>query len=262
MDADTERVVVVTGGSRGMGYVAAETLGRAGATVAVVSKDEGRLTDAVRRLQANGIRASAWPCDLGDRTARAATIESLRREFPVIQALINNAGIAELHQLDGTTDDVWDATLEVNLTAAFALIRGLTDCLSASGQGVIVNVGSVMGTLATVGILPYCASKAGLQHLTKALALELAPRNVRVNAITPGFIRTDMFETVNTPAAQAAIIGAHPMGRIGAMTEVANVVKFLCSEDASFVTGVVLAVDGGLTCRVAVPDLLALSEAA
>ncbi|HEY7966626.1 MAG TPA: SDR family NAD(P)-dependent oxidoreductase [Solirubrobacteraceae bacterium] len=262
MDEDTERVVVVTGGSRGMGYVTAETLGRTGATVVVVSNDEERLADAVGRLQSEGIRASGWACDLGDRAARTATIERLRNEFPVIQALVNNAGIAELHRLEETVDDVWDATLEVNLTAAFALIRGLAGCLSASGRGSVVNVGSVMGTLATVGILPYCASKAGLQHLTRALALELATKNVRVNAITPGFIRTDMFETVNTPAAQRAIIDAHPMGRIGAMTEVANVVKFLCSEDASFVTGVVLPVDGALTCRVAVPDLLALSEAA
>ena len=197
----------------------------------------------------------------GDRVAVAATVAKLRSEYPVIQALVNNAGIAELHDLEGTSDDVWDATLEVNLTAAFALIRGLTDRLSASGRGVVVNVGSVMGTLATTGILPYCASKAGLLHLTRALALELAPRSVRVNAITPGFIRTDV-STVNTPSAQEAIIGAHPMGRIGTMAEVANVVRFLCSDDASFLTGVVLPVDGGLTCRVAVPDLLALSGSA
>jgi 3-oxoacyl-[acyl-carrier protein] reductase len=262
MNTHTERVVVVTGGSRGMGYVTAETLGHDGATVAVVSKDEGRLAGAVARLREAGIEATGWACDLGDRAAVATTVEKLRREYPVIQALVNNAGIAEYHGLEDTADDVWDATLEVNLTAAFLLIRGLTDRLSASGRGVVVNVGSVMGTLATVGILPYCASKAGLHHLTKALALELAPRNVRVNAITPGFIRTDMFETVNTPSAQEAIIQAHPMGRIGAMTEVANVVKFLCSDDASFLTGVVLPVDGGLACRVAVPDLLALSGSA
>jgi len=262
MNTYGERIVVVTGGSRGMGYVTAEALGREGATVAIVSKDEGRLAAAVTRLREAGIEASGWACDLGDRVAVAATVTKLRNEYPVIQALVNNAGIAELHDLEGTADDVWDATLEVNLTAAFALIRGLADRLSASGRGVVVNVGSVMGTLATTGILPYCASKAGLLHLTRALALELAPRSVRVNAITPGFIRTDMFETVNTLSAQEAIIGAHPMGRIGTMAEVANVVRFLCSDDASFLTGVVLPVDGGLTCRVAVPDLLALSASA
>jgi 3-oxoacyl-[acyl-carrier protein] reductase len=251
-----QRVVVVTGGSRGIGYAIAEALGAERALVVLVARDTARLADAAGSLREAGVEAETRACDLRDRAATSALAAALAADFPEIQALVNNAGIGEIRRLEDTADESWDRTIEINLSAAFALSRGLVQPLERSGAGAIVNVSSVMGLGTTAGLAPYSAAKAGLQQLTRSLAVELGPRAIRVNAVAPGFIRTEMFEDHHPPARREALGRAHPLGRVGTVDEVANVVAFLCSGRASFVSGAVVPVDGGLTAELAIPRLV------
>lgn len=249
------RTAVVTGGGRGIGLAIARSLGREGARVVLVARDSQTLDSAVATLSGEGIDAEALVCDLRDRDALRGLISELSgRRF--IQALVNNAGGSELRSLASTDEQYWDAMVDLNLTAAFLLTRGLADALAASGTGAIVNIGSATAIEATPGLLPYGAAKAALHHLTRALAVELGVRGIRVNAIAPGFIRTDLFEQHHSPERQAALASAHPLGRVGTSAEVADVAAFLCGEGASFVNGAVIPVDGGLTSRLAIPSLL------
>ena len=250
------RVAVVTGGSRGIGLAVARELGREGSRVALVARDVERLAGVVGELDGEEIAADAWPCDLADRAAVHGLAAELSSRYEAIQGLVANAGIGELVAARETTDELWDRVLEVNLSATFALVRGLVPALVAAGNGAVVCVSSVMGIVTTAGLAPYSASKAALQQLTKSLAVELGPLGVRVNAVAPGFIRTDMFDEHHPPARQEALGRAHPLRRVGRVEEVAAAVAFLLSDRASFVNGVTLPVDGGLTCELAIPSLL------
>jgi NAD(P)-dependent dehydrogenase (short-subunit alcohol dehydrogenase family) len=146
--------------------------------------------------------------------------------------------------------------MEVNLRACFELTRKLEPALRrAEGGASVVNISSVMGILSTPGILSYVTAKGGLQHLTHGLALEYGRANIRVNAVAPGFIGTDMFAVSHPPERQVALGQAHPLGRVGTPEEVAAVVSFLCSADASFVSGAVIPVDGALSCNLAIPAI-------
>ncbi len=251
-----ERIAVVTGGSRGIGFAVAEALGREGARVVLVAKDEGRLEAAANRLSKADVKTEIRPIDLADREAAGAGAKAIAYEFPVIQALVNNAGISHLNPVSELPDDLWDRVLDINLRSAFTFSRDLFEPLRASGRGAIVNVSSVMGIGTTAGLSAYSASKAGLEHLTRSMAIEFGRDGIRVNAVSPGFIRTDMFDRSHPPERQVALGDAHPLGRVGAAEEVADVIAFLCSDGASFVNGAVLPVDGGLTCELAIPRLL------
>lgn len=250
------RVAVVTGASRGIGFAVARALGKEGARVVLVAKDLGRLEAAADRLSGEGIEPVVRTVDLADRSAVQTAASAIADEFPVIQTLVNNAGISHLTPASEISNELWDRVIDVNLRAAFAFSRDLFTALRASGRGAIVNISSVMGLGTTAGLAAYSASKAGLEHLTRSLAVEFGPEGVRVNAVSPGFIRTDMFDRSHPPARQEALGRAHPLRRVGTAEEVANVVAFLCGERASFVNGAVLPVDGGLTCELAIPTLI------
>ena len=242
------RVALVTGASRGIGRAIAIDLAAYGATVACLGRDEPALAVTVSSVQRVGGRALPLIADVMDRDALADAVSQAVDELGRLDVLVNNAGIARL----GGAEDVetgWDEVLATNLTAPFLLVKLAVDALAASGRGAVVNVGSINGVVTMRRLAAYCAAKGGLHHLTRQLALDLAPRGIRVNCVAPGFIRTEMFETNHDAAEQAHIAALHAVGRVGGPEEVAAAVTFLASDRASFVTGACLMVDGGLTVQ-------------
>lgn len=252
---------VVTGASRGIGAAIAERLAADGYGVVMVSTTAEGCEAQADAIRAAGGTVDIRPCDLKDRAAVDELIAGLLRDFPAIHALVNCAGIVFVGPVSEFDGDTWDDVIEVNLRAAFELSRALEPALQAAavsspGASSIVNISSMMGLLATPGIISYVATKGGIQHMTRGMALEYGPKGIRVNAVAPGFIRTPMFETGHPPARKVAIGEAHPLGRVGEPEEIASVVAFLCSSEASFINAAIIPVDGGLTSNAAIPSLL------
>jgi NAD(P)-dependent dehydrogenase (short-subunit alcohol dehydrogenase family) len=252
---------VVTGASRGIGAAIAERLAADGFGIIAVATSDEALAAARQAIEQVGGRIESRPCDLADRAALRALTDSILADHPEVSALVNCAGIVRVGPIESFDGADWDDVVEVNLRAAFELSRALVPPLAARaasrpGSAAIVNISSVMGLLAAPGIISYVATKGALDHLTRGLAVELGPKGIRVNAIAPGFIRTPMFDSNHPPARKEALGRSHPLGRVGTPEEVAAVVAFLCSEQASFVSGAVIPVDGGLTSNLAIPSLL------
>jgi 3-oxoacyl-[acyl-carrier protein] reductase len=260
-DAMERRWALVTGASRGIGAAICRRLAADGFGIVMVATSEGTCADVRAEIESAGGVVEVRPVDLADRAGLAALTSKVAAEHPVLHALVNCAGIVRVGPVSAFSGADWDDVLELNLRASFELARALEPTLAAAaragpvGAASIVNISSVMGLLATPGIISYVASKGGLDHMTRGLAVELGPRGIRVNAVAPGFVRTDMFETSHPPARQEALARAHALGRVGDPEEIAAVVAFLCSADASFVSGAVLPVDGGLTCSLAIPRI-------
>lgn len=248
MSSHDGQVVLVTGGSRGIGRAVVQEFARRGATVVLTyASSEAAAQEAV--ALATQVRAaaqvSATKLDVRDSSACAATVEQVIAKHGRIDVLVNNAGVA----LDGLLvrygDAQWDETINTNLRGAFALARAAARPMMKQRHGCIVQISSVVGEMGNAGQVAYAASKAGLIGMTKALARELASRGIRVNAVTPGFIETDMTNALND-AQRAALLEMVPLGKLGAAKDVASAVAFLCSEEASYITGEVLRVNGGL----------------
>jgi 3-oxoacyl-[acyl-carrier protein] reductase len=239
----TGKVVLVTGGSRGIGRACAVAFGKAGATVVLTyAANEAAAAEAVA---ASGPNARSMKFDVSDTAACAAAVDEVVKGAGRLDVLVNNAGVA----IDGlavrTRDDDWDRTLDTNLKGAFALCRAAARPMMKQRSGAIVNLTSVVGEMGNVGQAAYAASKAGLIGLTKSLARELSSRNIRVNAVSPGFIDTDMTAGLNAEL-KAKMTEAIPLRRLGTADEVARAVLFLASDAASYVTGEVLKVNGGM----------------
>jgi 3-oxoacyl-[acyl-carrier protein] reductase len=236
------KAALVTGASGGIGRAIAERLHAQGATVGLSGTREGPLEELAGAL---GERAHVLPCDLSEPAAVAALPKRAAEAMGSLDILVNNAGLTRDQLLMRLSDDDWAAVLRVNLTAVMELSRGSLRGMMKSRWGRIVNITSVVGATGNPGQANYAATKAGVVGMSKSIALEVASRGITVNCVAPGFISTAMTDKLND-AQKEAILAAIPMGRIGDPEEVAGAVAFLCGPDASYITGAVLHVNGGM----------------
>ena len=238
----TGRTAVVTGSTRGIGRAVAEALAESGARVAIVGRDREKAAGVAAEV---GRGSAGFACEVSDTAAVAALIAEVEKEFGGIDILVNNAGLTRDNLVMRLSDDDWDTVLDANLRGAFAAIRAVSRGMMKKRGGRIINMASVVGINGNKGQADYAASKAGLIGLTKSVAKELGSRNILVNAIAPGFIETEMTDAM-TPEARSALNGIIPLGRLGKTADVASMVVFLASDHASYITGQVLVVDGGM----------------
>ena len=240
------RVAVVTGGSRGIGAAVCAELGAAGAEVVVNYASSADAAEAVcAGIREAGGTATAVAGDISTPEGAAALVSQVESEVGPIAILVCNAGITRDNLIMKLSDDDWRAVVDTNLGGAFFTCRAVARPMLKRRAGAIVTMSSVVGVHGNAGQTNYAASKAGLIGLTKALAKELGGRGIRVNAIAPGYISTELTDAL-PDAARDAILGQTPLGRLGDPADVARAVRFLVSDAAAFVTGDVLAVDGGL----------------
>jgi 3-oxoacyl-[acyl-carrier protein] reductase len=237
------QVAVVTGGSRGIGRAIAEGLAAGGARVAVVARAQERAAAVAAELPGTGHQAFA--CDVADPESVAGLVSAVEETMGSLDILVNNAGITEDNLLIRIRDEDWDSVLDTNLKGAFLAIRAASRGMMRRRNGRIINISSVVGLTGNKGQVNYAASKAGLIGMTKAVAKELASRNILCNAVAPGFIETDMTAAM-TDAAQGALMGQIPLGRLGTPNDIAAIVRFLAGPGAAYITGQVIVVDGGM----------------
>ena len=239
------RIALVTGASRGIGEAIAKRLAAEGATVVAAARTPAALDKVVADIAAAGGKASALTLDLADAASIEAGVRSLLAAHGQIHVLVNNAGVTEDNLILRLSREAWDRVLATNLTGVFLLTQAVVKGMLRKRYGRIVNVTSVVGLMGNAGQANYAASKAGLVGFTKSVARELVSRDITCNAVAPGYIATAMTEAM-TPEAKEALSGQIPLGRLGSAADVAAAVAYLCSDDASYVTGTVLNVSGGL----------------
>ena len=237
------KVAIVTGGSRGIGLAIAEVLAEGGATIAVIGRNGERAKEAAATLAGEGHQGFA--CDVADSAQVSQTVAAVKDGLGVPDILVNNAGITRDNILLRMKDEEFDEVIAANLKGAFNFTRAVTRGMMTKRDGVILNVTSVVGLVGNAGQTNYAASKAGMVGMTKSVAKELASRGVRCNALAPGFIRTDMTSQLTEEQIEA-LQGQIPLGRLGETDDISGVVRFLVSPAARYITGQVLAVDGGM----------------
>ena len=242
------RLALVTGGGSGLGLAMARGLAEAGATVVLNGRTRSRLETAAAGLVADGFRAEIAAFDVTDSAAVTAAIGALEARLGGIDVLVNNAGMTRRAPLEGLSDDDWRTVLTTNLDAAFFAARAVAPAMKKKRRGAIINTCSLTSTLARPAILPYAVSKGGLAMLTRGLAVELAPFGIRVNAVAPGYFKTDLTGVLAADAEFDTWLRKRtPAGRWGDPDELAGAAVFLASDAASYVTGQILYVDGGFT---------------
>jgi 3-oxoacyl-[acyl-carrier protein] reductase len=239
------KVAIVTGGTRGIGLAIARLLAEDGASVVVSGRDAARLDAAVKELESLGAPAMAVAADAAKREDADRLVEATRERFGRIDVLVNNAGITRDQLLVRMKDDDWDQVLDTNLRGVFLMTRAVGKVMMRQKSGRIINIASAAGAMGNPGQVNYSAAKAGVIGLTKASGRELAHWNILVNAVAPGLIETDMAAAIPAEAREA-MLQQVPLKRIGQGREVAEVVRFLAGDGASYVTGQTIHVNGGL----------------
>jgi 3-oxoacyl-[acyl-carrier protein] reductase len=240
------RIAIVTGASRGIGKAIALRLAKDGRHVALVSRSEGPLNDVKHAIESAGGKASVYACDVSDNAAFAATIEKVAADHGRIDILVNNAGITKDGLILRMSDDDWNAVLQTNLTSCFVAIRAAARAMMKGKFGRIVNIASTSGVVGNAGQANYAAAKAGLIGLSKTVARELGAKNITSNVVAPGFIETDMTSDLSQEI-KDKVQQMMAIKRLGIGDDIAAAVSYLTADDAGFITGQTICVDGGMT---------------
>lgn len=240
-----EKVAIVTGASRGIGRAVALKLASEGASIVASARSVEALAGLVAEIEASGGQALSVPTDITSGEDIERLLAAAMDKYGRVDILVNNAGITRDALLVRMKDEDWDAVLATNLKGAFLCARAAAKIMSKQRTGRIINIASVVGEMGNAGQANYCASKAGMLGLTKSMARELARRNITVNAITPGFIVSDMTDGLSEKVKQE-MLGQIPLGRFGEVEDVAAAVAFLASDQAAYITGQTLGVNGGM----------------
>ncbi len=240
------RIALVTGSTRGIGRAIAEQLASCGASVAVTGRDQHRADAAASEIAAaHNVTVRGYAADVGEVAQCTSLVESVERDFGSLDILVNNAGLTRDNLIMRLKDEDWDTVINANLRGAFATCRAASRGMMKRRRGRVINLASVVGLMGNKGQTNYAASKAGLIGLTKSLARELGSRGVLANVVAPGYIDTDMTAAMPEDA-KTALSASIPLERLGTPADIASMVTFLASDHASYITGQVFVVDGGL----------------
>ena len=240
-----DKVAIITGAARGIGFSIAETLSEHGATSIIIDLDQEAVDAAVQQIDDMGYRAIGFTADVTNSEEIASIFKEIHKEFGKIDILINNAGITKDGLLMKMKESDWDTVMNVNLKGTFICTQKVCRYMLKNRSGVILNISSVVGIMGNAGQANYAASKGGIIAFTKSSAKEFASRNIRVNAIAPGFIQTEMTDRLPQEVIDN-YSAAIPLSRMGTVKDVANLCMFLASEEAGYITGQTIQVDGGL----------------
>ena len=240
------KIAVITGGSRGLGRAMAISLAAKGVQIALVARDVAAMDETARLVAEAGSTAHCFAADVTDEAQVAAMAEAILLAFGTVDILVNNAGINIRKNVHEFTLAEWNAVIGTNLSSAFLLCRAFVPHMKGKGYGRIINMTSIMSHVSLGGRTAYSSSKAALLGFTKSLALELASEAITVNGISPGPFATEMnLPLINNPEANAKFLAAIPVGRWGQVEEIGKLVRYICSEDAGFITGTDILIDGG-----------------